>query len=383
MTFVRALTRPERRAIQATAFGSWPGESSGETWAGTSVDPTNAMQLLTVYGCVAFIADGISTLPVDVYRNTPNGKVEAPKPDWLIYPTPDLTFESWAGQVLTSLLIAGNAYLFRDFTPSGAMSLAPIDPTKVEVRRVNKRKSFLIEGQIFDSARIVHIPGLMYPGSDVGLSPVEMARQTIGGGMAAEEFAGKFFDQGAVMSGVIEVPGDLNPDNARLMAKSWKKAHSGKDKAHLPGVLVGGATWKPTGVTNDQAQFLETRKFTAAQIAGLMFRIDPSELGIAVDGTSLTYANQQQRNIRKREVTFLPWTVRLEAAISAMLPQPRYMKFNFEGLLRGDLKTRFESYKLASDINVAAAAIGQPPLLTTPEMREFEDFEPLAPTEPA
>ncbi len=383
MTFVRALTRPERRAIQATAFGTWPGESSGETYAGTSVDPGNAMQLLTVYGCVAFIADGISTLPVDVYRNTPTGKVEAPKPEWLVHPTPDLTFESWAGQVLTSLLIAGNAYLFRDITPSGAMTLAPIDPTKVDVRRQGGRKFFLIDGQMFDSARVVHIPGLMYPGSDVGLSPVEMARQTIGGGMAAEEFAGKFFDQGAVMSGVIEVPGDLNPDNARLMAKSWKRAHSGKDKAHLPGVLVGGATWKPTGVTNDQAQFLETRKFTAAQIAGLMFRIDPSELGIAVDGTSLTYANQQQRNIRKREVTFLPWTVRLETAISAMLPQPRYMKFNFEGLLRGDVKTRFETYKLASDINTAAAAIGQPPLLTTPEMREFEDFEPLAPTEPA
>jgi len=378
MTFTRAFQRREERAVQATAWGSWPGDSSGETWAGADVSVGDAMQLLTVYGCVAFIVDGISTLPVDVYRNTPDGKVEVAKPQWLRTPAPGLTFESWCGQMLTSLLLAGNAYAFYDFAPGeGLRSLTPINPADVTVRRERGVKTFVIGGQQFTTDQVLHIPGLMYPGSDVGVSPVEMARQTIGGGKAAEEFAGKFFDQGATLSGIIEVPGELTPDNARNMARSWKRAHSGKDKAHLPGVLVGGATWKQTGVTNDQAQFLETRKFTASQIAGLMFRIDPSELGIAVEGTSLTYSNQLSRNIRKREVTFLPWTVRLEAALSALLPQPRYIKFNFEGLLRGDIKTRFETYKIASDINAAAALVGEPPLLTTREMREFEDFEPL------
>lgn len=387
MSVVRALVgrREERAITQASAWGDWPGAGGGQTWAGSAVDVSNAMQLLTVYGCASFIVDGITTLPLDVFRRSAQGKVEAPKPAWLTNPTSDLTFESWAGQVLTSLLLAGNAYCWMNFAPgTGLESLTPIDPSQVKVERRGVKKLFHVGGDVYDASRIWHVPGLMFPGSDVGLSPVEMARQTIGAGMAAEEFAGKFFDQGAVMAGVIEVPNELTPDNARMMARSFAKRHSGKDKAHLPGVLVGGATWKQTGVTNEQAQFLETRKFTAAQIAGLMFRIDPPELGIPVEGTSLTYTNQEQRNIRKVQVTFLPWIIRLETAISALLPQPRYVKFNVDGLLRGDVKTRFETYKIASDINAAAAELGEPPVLLTSEMRELEDFEPLpAPTEPA
>jgi HK97 family phage portal protein len=381
MTFVRALRR-EERAVQATAWGDWGGSGS-ETWAGVSVDPSSSIQQLTVYGCTAFIVDGITTLPLDCYRNTPDGKLETPKPAWLKNPSPGLDFAGWAGQNLTSLLLAGNAFNWMDFAPGeGLASLTPLDPTKVTVRRERGMKQFLIGGSVYDSSRILHIPGLMFPGADVGLSPVEMARQTIGGALAAEEHAGRFFEQGATLSGVIEMQGDLTPENAKLMARAWRKAHSGKDKAHLPGVLVGGASWKPITSTNKESQFLEQRKFTAAQIAGLMFRVDPAELGIPIEGSSLTYTNQEQRNIRKVQVTFLPWIIRLENAISALLPQPRYVKFNVDGLLRGDQKARFETYKIASDINAAAAQVGEPPLLTTREMREFEDFEPLpAPTE--
>jgi HK97 family phage portal protein len=135
----------------------------------------------------------------------------------------------------------------------------------------------------------------------------------------------------------------------------------------LPGVLQDGAVWKPTGVTNEQAQFLATRKFTAGEIAGQMFLLDPSDLGIPVEGTSLTYANLEQRNARRLQVALLPWIVRIEAAISALLFNPRYMKFNVNGFLRGDLKTRFESY-----------AIGiQNQFLEPNEAREFEDWSPL------
>lgn len=371
----------EVRAIQATAWGSWDGTSS-KTWAGVDVNVESSLQQLTVYGCSAFIVDGITTLPLDCFRSTPDGKVETSKPGWLTRPTPDLDFPAWAGQNLTSLLLAGNAYNWLEYNAGeGLESVTPLDPTKVTVRRERGQKRFYIGGEAFDSTRVMHIPGLMFPGADVGLSPVEMARQTIGGGLAAEEHAGKFFENGSTLSGVIEVPNDLTEDNAKLMARSWTKAHSGKTKAHLPGVLVGGATWKPISSTNKESQFLEQRKFTAAQIAGLMFRIDPAELGIPIEGSSLTYTNQEQRNIRKVQVTFLPWIVRLENAISALLARPRYVKFNVDGLLRGDLKTRFESYQIAANINSAAAEIGQAPILLTSEMREFEDFSPLPPVE--
>ena len=116
------------------------------------------------------------------------------------------------------------------------------------------------------------------------------------------------------------------------------------------------------------------RSWTAAEVAGQVFMVDPADLGIPVAGTSLTYANLEQRNIRRVQVTFLPWMVRIEKAISGLLPQPRFMKFNVDGLLRGDSTARWAIYKTASDINAAAMQYGQPPVLLTSEMRDFEDL---------
>jgi hypothetical protein len=138
--------------------------------------------------------------------------------------------------------------------------------------------------------------------------------------------------------------------------------------------LDAGATWKPTGISNEAAQFLQARQWSAAEIAAQVYMVDPSDLGIPVGGTTLTYANIEQRNIRRLQVTFLPWIVRLEKALSDLLPMPRYVKFNVDGLLRGDSAARWSTYQIASNINAQAATYGQPPVLLTSEMRDFEDL---------
>jgi HK97 family phage portal protein len=132
-------------------------------------------------------------------------------------------------------------------------------------------------------------------------------------------------------------------------------------------VLPDGATWKATGVTNEQAQFLATRKFTAAEIAAQMFMVDPSELGIGVEGQSLTYANLEQRNTRFVRVSLLPWIVRIEKTLSDLMLNPRYMKFNVDGLLRGDISARYASYAVGLSNG----------FLAVPEVREFEDLGPM------
>ncbi len=345
----------------------WAGEGS-ETWSGANVSTTTALQLLTVYGCTRYIADGISTLPVDVLRKRGDGSSEPLTTPMLIrQPTVDLDFTAWAGQALASLLLAGNFYAYRAYVGTVLTQVIPIDPAAVTVQRTKGRKSYVVNGETYSTAEILHVPGVMLPGSDVGLSPLEAARQTIGVGMATQEFGARFFADGATLSGVIETPEALNPQQGKQWASSFSKRHGGKGKAHLPAVLGGGATWKPMGVTNEQSQFLETQKFTDAAIASQMFLIDPAEMGLPVDGTSLTYTNQEQRNIRKVQVTFLPWITRLEAALTTVLPRPQYLKINVNGLLRGDSKTRIDSY--AVGINSQ--------FLTPNEARAFEDWPPL------
>ena len=372
--YARLFTR-ETRTEQATFWGGWPGESS--TAAGSPVTVETSMQLLTVYGCVRLITDSISTLPVDCYRTLADGTTEElPVPMWIKTPTVDLDFAGWCSQVLVSLLLHGNAYIvvLRSST-RGIVELVPLDPVKVVVRRERSVKTYVIDGQVFNG-EIVHLTATMMPGSDVGVSPVEAARQSIGLGLATVEYGGNFFEREGNMPGVIEIPTKADPTTMSDLARQWMRKRNKRNRG-LPGVLESGMTWKPTGVTNEQAQFLATRQFTAAEIAGQMFLVDPSDLGIPVPGTSLTYANLEQRNIRRVQVTLLPWIIRIEKALSALLAQPRFVKLNVNGLLRGDAAARWATYAQAAQINEAAARTGMPPVLLTDEMRHFEDLNPI------
>jgi HK97 family phage portal protein len=360
--------RQEARAIQSTPWGVWPGDEYGPTWAGASVDARSSLQLLTVYGCVRLITDSIATLPLGVFRKVDGTPKAETVPAWLVTPTVGLSRTAWMTQVLSSLLLHGNAYIGVKRNDQGSLiELVVLDPCRVQVDREGGALVVHVDGRTVPY-QVLHIPGLMLPGADVGFSPVEAARQSIGMGMAAQEYGARFFGQGATLAGVIEVPGELPPGKPKEMAQMWRRRHAGKTKAHLPGVLEGGAKWVSTGVTNEQAQFLETRGFTAAEIAGQMFLLDPSDLGIPMpSGPNQTYANLEQRNLRRVQVALLPWIVRVEEALSGLLPQPRYVKLNVAGLLRADLKTRFESY-----------AIGISNKFMVPnQARAFEEWEPL------
>jgi HK97 family phage portal protein len=360
------IFKREERA-QATTWGVWQGEATSVV-AGQRVDAESSMQLLTVYGCVRLITDSISTLPIDTYRRTGEDlKEEISKPRWLLQPTVDLDFTSWCTQVLTSLLLHGNAYVavLRN-EAGGIVELVPLDPMKVLVRRERGRKVYVIAGMIYDG-EVLHLKGLMLPGSDVGLSPVEYARQSIGLGLASVKFGSQFFEGEGNMPGVIEMPRTAQPDTLKAIAESWRRRRREGGRG-LPGVLQDGAVWKPTGVTNEQAQFLATRQFTAAEIAGQMFMVDPTELGIGVQGQSLTYANLEQRNARFVRVTLLPWIVRLERALAVLMMGDSYVKLNVDGLLRGDSLARAQSYELLAGIGV----------LTVDEIRDLEEKPPLS-----
>lgn len=374
---LRALQN-EERAITTGEIAWWPDRVQSNTWAGVRVSTESALQLLTVYGCVKLITETISTLPVDCYTKSGDESRPIPLPSWLKQPTPELEWGPWCTQVLSSLLLAGNAWVevLRN-ERAGIVGLVPLDPAVVQVIREGGRRVVYVNGRRH-TGELVHIPAMMLPGSDVGLSPLELARQTIGLGIAAQEFGSRQFDSDLNMPGVIEMPGSMPPEQKRETAQMWRRNRSKQGKG-LPGILDGGATWKPTGVTNEQAQFLETRRYTDAQIAGQLFLVDPSELGIAVDGTSLTYQNLESRNIRLVQRTLLPWIIRLEHAMSELMFSPRYVKLNVSGLLRGDMKARWDTYFVAAGINKIASETGMPPVMTTGEMRGFEDWNPIEP----
>lgn len=371
-----AITRrqPAPTETRDTGWGTWPGDAPA---IGGPVTQSSAMQLLAVAGCVRLITEAVSTLPVDVYRNTGDSRVEETLPRWLKMPTVDLDFVAWASQVLTSVLLHGNAYCVVTRSGVSVLEVIPIDPALVQVSREQGRKVVRISGQIF-YGELLHLKGIMLPGADVGLSPLEYARQSFTVGISAQDFAADQFAGALNLPGVIQYPlgVQLDPKQMSETAQTWRRARSKRGRG-LPGVIDQGGTWHPTGVTNEAAQFLQSRQWSAAEIAAQVFLVDPREIGIPLSGSTLEYSNAESRQENLLRKALLPWIIRLENALSGLLPQPRFVKLNTSGFLRADSAARWTQYSSAMSINTQAVAIGMEPVLATSEMRDFEDFGPL------
>jgi len=333
------------------------------------------MQLLAVAASVRILSDAVSNLPFDAVRA--QGEVRKtlqPPPTIISDPfggTADPrmpTRREGIGQAMVSLLLRGNAYFLvvaRDkFNRPLRLRVLHPDRVKVEFDDQGQRK-YKIDRKSVDAFDIVHIMGLAQPEATTGMSVISYARNAIGLGLAAEEFGARFFGDGAHMTGLVEVPGDLDKDRARQLKESFTASHGGLQNSHTVGVLSGGATWKPISVTPDDAQFLGTRAAQNLDIA-MLFGIPPHMLG-QVDKTTSWGTGIEQQGLAFLAYTLGPWLGRFEDAFSAMLPGPQTARFNVDALLRTDAAGRYAVYGAAR-----SAAI-----LTTNEIRALENFGPV------
>lgn len=367
------LRSGESRAVRDPAWGRWAAGQDVGIGGNPAVSPERAMGLLSVYGCVQLIADSISTLPLDVLQ----GRDPVGTPAWLDDPQP-LDRVDFLNGIVTSLLLEGNAFIaVGRNTRSAVATVDLLSPRRVQVDLTGpaNEPTFKVDGQPFPGEMLM-IRGLMMPGQVRGVSPVEFARQSIGLGLGAQEQAERFYRQGAVVPGVIHSKSELSVDQMREIRDQWLGAHAGASKSHLPVVLTGDTEWQSIAMTQEQAQFLETRQFSDAQIAGQLFLIDPSMLGIAVAGSTLTYQNLEQRGHHLVRHSLLRWIVRVERGLSRLLPAGQKVKLNVNGLMRADMNARYASYKTAAEINQLLGA----PLLSVQEMRDFEDLGPAQDT---
>jgi HK97 family phage portal protein len=192
---------------------------------------------------------------------------------------------------------------------------------------------------------VLHIPGLGFDGL-VGYSPIAMAKNAIGMAIACEEYGAKFFANGAAPGGVLEHPGTIK-DPARVR-ESWQSTFGGSGNANKIAVLEEGMKYTPIGISPEQAQFLETRKFQINEIARI-FRVPPHMVG---DLEKSSFSNIEQQSLEFVKYTLDPWIVRWEQSImrSLLLQSEKkeyFVKFNLEGLLRGDYQSRMNGYAIA------------------------------------
>lgn len=349
MTILRRILGTEQRSVESLAALLEQARGTAAPTSGVVVTPSSALQLTAVYASVRLIADAVAGLPVHAYR--PNGTERVavePQPRLIVDPYPTISRYDWTFQVMSSLLLTGNAFLVagaRD-KRTGAVTVAmPVHPDKVSYRREpDGSVSWKVDKKPVASSDFIHIPGFTIPGEVLGLSPIGQAKQAIGTGIAAERYGGQWFGDAANPSSVLESDVAIDQEAAIEAQARWEASHGGRRR---PAVL-GALRYRPIAINPDESQFLETQRFSVGQIARL-FGVPPHMIGDVEKSTSWGTGIEQQA-IGFVTYTLRPWIQRLEAALSRQLPGGQYVRFNVDGLLRADSKTRWANYQLARQI---------------------------------
>ena len=354
----RSLTADNTPWAESVPFNRMPSLS-------TTISPSKALTLGSVYAANRLLAQSISTLPVQAYRRGDDVRLPMSSlPQLFAQLRTDGQLVPWLHRCVTSLSLRGNAYGY--IVSRDGMGFPTViewlDPSAMSPDDRPGRRGWLWNGREIALEDVVHIPWFTLPGEKVGLSPIGAFAKTLGVGLQAQDYASDWF-----------AAGGFPPGKFRNTQKTVSQDEAEAIKARLTAAirtrspLVYGSDWEydAVSVPPEEAQFVETMKMTTNQIAAI-YGIPPEMIG-GESGSSMTYANVEQQQINFVMFTLRPWLVLLEHAFSALLPNRQYVKFNSDALIRADLKSRWEVNRIR--IEIGAANID--------EIRAQEDEPPL------
>lgn len=339
-------------------WGGFLGLSSA-TASGQPVTNDKAMRDTAVYACVRLLAETIGSLPVRVYRAEANGKrTYLPEhPVALLFQgTPNDIHTSFEYRELLQghVGLRGNGYSFKEVAGRGNVTkLTPIHPDRVEanyttrgtvvydIKNVTKDGLPSFGSQKYTTEEIFHVRGFGMDGL-VGLNPISYHRETIGQSLAAQDYGSRFFANDATPRGILTHPTKFKDEESlNRFRSSWNLTQNGKNR-HKTAVLEDGITYTQTAMTNEDAQFLDSRKYSVTDIARI-FRIPPHMIG---DLERATFSNISDQAIEFVVHTIRPWCIRWEQAVKRdMIIEPDvFLEFVVDGLLRGDIDARYKAY---------------------------------------
>ncbi|MEU8270141.1 phage portal protein [Sphaerisporangium sp. NPDC049002] len=350
-----------------------PNSSLGSTFARVDLSRAEAsLQKVAVWASVSLLAGTAGMLPIDVFAGEGPAKQERPKPGWLLDPAGDgYGLEDWIWQYMASSLLRGNVYGLvgeRDPRRGTPTQIVLQHPDSVQGWRDRKDglPRWRVGGvEVEHSGDVWHKRVYPIPGQLTGMSPIAHQALTIGVGIAAMRFGAQWFEEGAHPTGILTSDSNLDQEQATTAKARFMAALTGKRE---PVTLGKGWAYQQIQINPNESQFLETNNMTSAECCRIFGPGIAEILGYETGG-SLTYQNIEQRNLQLLIYALDPWLVRLERALSGLLPRPHQVKFNRGALLRTDLLTRFRAHAIA-----IRAKFG-----TQDEARQLEDRPPLTP----
>lgn len=360
----------KRNAVPASS--AWGGRRAGEY-----VTADTAMQVSAVWACVRVISETLAALPWHVYEKSQDaqGRTRRERRDgdiaWLLQTqaSPEMSALAFREAIAAHALTWGNGYAEIERSPDGRpvwlWLLTPdrVVPERMPTGGLQYRVRSDGVDTIVPARDMLHIKGLAFDGI-VGYSPIAIAARSLGLTMALESFGAKFFENGAHPGAVLEHPAKLSAEAHKNLQESVAAQISGGN-ALKPFILEEGMKWHAMTIPPEEAQFLESRKFQISEVCR-WFRVPPH---MVADLDRSTFSNIEHQQIEFVTHTLMPWCRRFEAEVDLKLfgrvnAGRVYTKIELGGLLRGDMKSRFEAYAIARHLSLN-------------DIRELEDMNPV------
>lgn len=343
MSLFRRRHAEAERSIDLSRYAALWADSY-LSYSPVAVSTGTALTHAASSACIDTLATSVSALPLDVIRAQGERRVPVePAPPLIRRPSALVEPDVWVYQLMGSLLTDGNA--FGEITAYGAtgfpVSIELLDPETVTVREVTDGvPTVRIAGnqrKLYPFGDIWHVPGrFVRAGTPFADSPVMRARATIGAAIAARDFGSQFFGDGGHPGALITADTDLTAEQAKAIKAAFLSAVRGSRE---PAVLGSGLSYTPIQVDPNDSQFIELMRFCTEE-ACRFWRVPPSMVYAATSGQNVTYANVSQADLSYLKHSLEGHLVRIERALTALLPRPQFARFNRNAFLRSDPESR-------------------------------------------
>lgn len=324
------------------------------TTSGVTVTAETAMRLTTVYACVRLLSESVAGLPLQTFSKLGQRRSQHTADPWINRPNREYTrFRFWQ-EMMVGLLLDGNGLAKIERTPGGRITgLWPLWSPSVGIDRDESGyRRYLVNGGYLTDYEVLHVQGLTLPGHARALSPVGdyVAKNSVGLGLAAEQYAAAVYANDATPGGYIKAPSIKDQDEADRLKERWLRSHQGTGHTRAPAVLGGDAEFVQVAFDPEATQLVEARGFQVEEICRI-YGVPPHMVA-SVERSTSWGAGIEQQSIQWVSYSLRPWLERIEQAINPLLTRPAYVnpeaevfcRFNVEGLLRGDIKSRMEAY---------------------------------------
>lgn len=319
------------------------------------IDADTAMSFSAVFACNRVLSETLASCPIFLYEKDDKGNrlqvTDAPEYGLLHYaPNPEMTPGQFKEFGMSNINLGGNLIAQKVFNLQGEiLELRPItwERVRIDIDKQSGRLLYFIDGSTVPKTRdeILHIPGLTLDGY-IGITPLTYAALTVDIGLSQDKFERNFYINRASTSGVFQYPNELSDEAFQRLKKGIRKNYAGLQNAGVPMILEGGGQFKEVTMKLTDAQFIESKRFRIEDVCRV-FRIP---LHLVQDLTRSTNNNIEHQSLEFIMYTMLPWFKRWEENLNLQIlskkskMRNRYFEFNISGLLRGDIKSRYEAY---------------------------------------